>query len=163
MTYTIDLSPAEDSLTWQYEVRNDGTTRIAVLNGPERAAPDDDPPVWVVNAGDGTVEVSQRLHDLPDGLAYDEPLYAGGSILEPGESLTGSATVALPLALHHPHVRESDLDSYPGYALPERPQNVMFCLGILELAPDWDDSWWFAHDGMARDQHLLCTDTEPLP
>lgn len=162
VTYTIDITPESNSLTWDYEVRNDGATVLAVVNGPDPSAPDEEPPVWVVNAGGGTVEVSQRLHDQPEGLLLEEPIRAGASILRPGESLTGSATVPLALQLHHPHVRADDLESYPGYAVPDDPTDVVFCLGVLEIAPDRDEAWPFTHDGMARGQHLLCSEPHTL-
>lgn len=159
VTFTAELTATPESLTWEYSLRNDGTTAVAVFNGPDRAAPDDDPPVWVVNAGGGRVEVSQRLHDLPEGVLAAEPYYVGGSTLEPGESLTGRASVALPLRLHYPYASVAD----EGYAPPDDPKDVIFCLGVMERPAGAEPVEWFAHDAWATGmQHRVCSEPHPL-
>ena len=159
VTFVAELTVTDSALTWDYSLRNDGETAVAVFNGPDRAAPDDPPPVWVVNAGGGRVEVSQRLHDLPEGVLAEEPSYVGGTTLEPGESLTGRASTTLPLRLHHPWATVAD----EGYAPPEDPEDVIFCLGIMERPAGAEHVEWFAHDAWATGmQHRVCTDPFPL-
>lgn len=155
VTFTAELTATAESLTWEYDLRNDGTTAVAVFNGPDRAAPDDAPPVWVVNAGGGRVEVSQRLHDLPEGVLAAEPFYVGGTTLEPGESLTGQASTPLPLALSYPYAGAAD----DAYAPPDDPKDVIFCLGFMARPAGAEHVEWFAHDAWATGmQHRACTE-----
>lgn len=159
VTFTAHLTTTADSLTWEYALRNDGSTPVAVFNGPDRATPDDPAPVWVVNAGGGRVEVSQRLHDLPPGVAAAQPAEVGVSTLEPGESLEGSASVPLPLRLAYPYAAVAD----HRYALPDHPKEVTFCLGIMAQARGDEPFTWYPHGGAATSlQHRVCTEPAPL-
>ena len=159
VTFTAELTATAESLTWTYGLRNDGTTAVAVFNGPDRAAPDEAPPVWVVNAGERRVEVSQRLHDLPVGVLVAEPFYVGGTTLEPGESLTGEASTPLPLRLSYPYAGAAD-DSY---VPSDDPRDVVFCIGFMARPAGAEHVEWFAHDAWATGmQHLACTEPHDL-
>ena len=159
VTFSAQLTATDDSLTWEYSLRNDGDTAVAVFNGPDRGAPDEPAPVWVTSAGDGRVEVSQRLHDLPDGIMVEEPAYVGGTTLEPGEALVGRASTALPFQLDHPYAWAVD----ESYEPAEDPTDVIFCLGVMTRPAGAEPVEWFAHDAWATSmQHRVCTEPYPL-
>ena len=134
-TLTAEPTRTDTRITWTYTLRNDETEPIAVFNGAWGDDPPDSGPVtWVVahDGSDDTVEVAQRAFAPPPdvGLARDYMQY--GTVLAPGEQLTGVAMASLPLQVRHPYKSIFE----PPLELPEDPAEAVFCVGIARAADE---------------------------
>ena len=127
-TLSATLARTPEALTWTWTLRNDEPGEVAVFSGGPGEGPglSNAPEAFVVPRDDATVEVSQRLFEQPPNVGLARPYTQYGTLLPPGTTLSGTATVRLPLALSHPY------GSFfkPRLKLPEDPESVVFCLGV---------------------------------
>ncbi len=159
-----------DAVSIDYRLVNDGDLALLVANRLPRPAGAgvsyDDALAYVTGAGEGSVEISQRVFPTPDGDGERvQAPQIGATVLEPGSSLAVTLDVPLPLERNQPF--GDDLGAGP-ITLPDEVSDVSFCLGLLpralaDAAPDEDGVVLLAHtDASAAVQYLLCSEPTPL-
>jgi hypothetical protein len=116
--------------------------------------------------GDATVEVARRLFPVPDDLEGVQAYGVTASTLPAGATAEGREMVPLPLA-YTPAAPEGG-----GDPLPDRPAEVVFCVGIApaedfpaSTSPGVPEGYRFARHSAANvaRQTLLCSDPFDLP
>ena len=165
-TLKAAFTRTQTALTWTYTLRNDELEAIAVFSGSEESSVSAG--AWVVPRDDDTIEVSQRLFAQPANVGLARPHTQFGTILRPGASLSGSATVLLPLRVAHPYGFAFE----PPLQLPSDADGMVFCVGMArakDFPPAGDDAAPsdagtanYVHAGGSR-QHLACAPTQPAP
>jgi hypothetical protein len=124
--FTSEFARTSATLRWSYRLRNTSAAALLAFNGPNPDQPADGPAVWIVPGDDGTVQVAQRLLGPPPGVDVGRPVLVHGTVIPPGEEITGAAEVRLPLAVRHPYQGAFD----PAVRLPDDAGQVVFCLGV---------------------------------
>ncbi|GAA0796309.1 hypothetical protein [Spirilliplanes yamanashiensis] len=177
LTATLTRTPT--ALSWDYVLRNDEPTELAVFNGDPAddnpLAESPSPQAWVVPRDGTTVEVAQRLFAAPPTGGPHRSYLQYGTVLPPGATLSGRVTVPYPLTLTHPYGTAFD----PPLRLPDVRERVVFCIGVARPADvpaaarpsggPADPSavpgartQVYAH-GADVPQHLVCAPPERLP
>jgi hypothetical protein len=175
--FSSEFTRTQDGLRWSYRLRNREGAALIAFNGPDADYPDEGPAIWVTRRDDRTVEVAQRLLAPPEDAGPARPILVHGSIVPPGVEISGTAEVALPLAVRHPY-----RDAFePALRLPSDAEEVVFCLGVArerEFVPMPTDPAdrspaaepsapppgpRYAHlAGSLLRQHLFCAPPQPL-
>lgn len=133
--FTADVAVADDVVTVTWSLTNTGAVPLGVLDrvpsGSSGSAVDfDSGAAWVVADGDDRVQLGQQVLARPeaDGVARETTPVTGATLLEPGTTLEGTATVPRPFVGFHPYGEDP---SDPELVLPADPVDVRFCLGVL--------------------------------
>ena len=130
-TFSSEFTRTGSGLRWTYRLRANEPAALLAFNGPDADDPDADhpdadPAVWVTPRDDDTVEVAQRLLAPPDGVDVARPMMVHGTVIAPGQEITGTVEVPLPLAVRHPYQGAFD----PPLRLPDGAEEVVFCVGV---------------------------------
>ncbi|RYC07442.1 hypothetical protein [Nocardioides zhouii] len=171
--FDVEVNPGPDAISVSWSLTNTGAAPLLVVDRVPRASGASvayDPEVtYVVGADDGTVQVAQRLYDLPEGdrISYAQLPRAGATELAPGDSLERDLEVPLPLVRASPW---GDDIGFGSIELPDPVTSVQYCLGVVagDPEPAWgldrtDDGILLNHGGGAvAAQHVLCSDPIPL-
>ena len=157
---TLDarVTPAPTTLTWDYTLRNDETEPIAVFNGPLGDAAGAGPMAWITPRDDETAEVALRLLAPPEGVDLARDVEQSGTVLSPGQSLTGTVAAPIPLEVRHPYQSAFD----PPLELPDSVAKVVFCLGIARVADVGTTMPYHHNEGTVAHEHLICADPAPI-
>ena len=124
---------ADGSIRVQYQVENAGADPVVVTDGvpaqDTTKLPEVDPDAAYVRlrAG-GIVEVSRRTFTPAGQTERDGSALMLGTLLPPGQSLSGTVRLEPPVALYRPYAATSD-----DQVLPDGPLRVVFCLGVVDL------------------------------
>lgn len=167
LSFEASVDAGSGRLAISYRLHNGSGRTLLVLNRVpvrEEVSRDklqsDPGRVYVTNRGGGLVEVAKRAFKKPKGLNLNAPYVFDATVLAAGRALEERFEVPLPL---------EGRSVYPGAdgdlsELPDRPERVVFCLGI---APAGDrpigsngDVFHTGHDVLG--QRLLCSDEVPL-
>lgn len=165
-TFQATVSRQADGLRISYRLRNTGSVPLIVYNGvprtdsPEKITPAPEA-VYVTARTDGTVELAKRTFPVPEGVNPYARLLVGGTIVPPGDDLSETFTVPLPLIARRPY--QEAMSTPP--RLPDPVRRVVFCLGATRQdafptrwasgAPGAGDGPVFLHPSP---QHLFCSD-----
>lgn len=126
------LSRSERGLKVTYTLRNGSAQKIWVLDqliGSGGSALELKPSAVIVENGDGPGEVALVRGYVDPGHPVAVRYAPGGRGVAPGESVTGSAEVALPLRAWHPYGRPE--------ALRGEAQSVVLRLGVVGADVQW--------------------------
>lgn len=172
--FAAEVTPGAGSVAVSWSLTNTGGEPLLVVDRPPRASGAsvayDPRTAYVVGGDDGTVQVAQRLFDLPetDRMSWARLPRAGATELAPGATLDRELAVPVPLVRLSPW--GDDIGNGP-IELPDPVTGVQFCLGVL--AGDLQSSWGPGRDGdvvglshgseAVAAQHVLCSDLVPLP
>ncbi len=165
-TFQATVIRQADGLRISYRLRNTGSVPLIAYNGvPRTDAPEKITPapeaVYVTARADGTVELAKRTFPVPEGVNPYARLLVGGTAVAPGEELSETFTVPLPLIARRPY--QEAMSTPP--RLPDPVRRVVFCLGATRQdafpkrwasgAPGAGDGPVFLHPSP---QHLYCSD-----
>lgn len=170
--FTAEVTPGSDAIAVSWSLTNTGDRPLLVVDHLQRASGAsviyDPETAYVVGGTDDTVQVAQRLYDLPetDTMSYAQLPTAGATELAPGDTIERELSVPVPLVRASPW--GNDLGAGP-IALPDPIESVQFCLGVI--AGDPQPSWGAGRDGdvvvlehgseAVAAQHVLCSDLVP--
>lgn len=175
LTFVARSAHTEAAAEWTWSLRNDDDAPVLVFVGidPQQMSAADPAPVWVMRAKGSTVEVSQRLIAPPANVAFAAPYGVAAQVLAPGDVLEGTTRAQLPLTTSLPWPEDID----PSRAVPDSPSQVYLCLGVGTWdtfgalptvgdqgydTPDPDQPYAMHTEWYVAEQHLFCTDPEPL-
>ncbi|MEU4453971.1 hypothetical protein AB0F44_21745 [Nocardioides sp. NPDC023903] len=162
--FESEMAQAGGALEVSYRVINDADTDVYVVdsvptyaNGALQPASADT--VYVLGSGGSRAEVSKRVFALPDDKSFAQMPAVGWVKLAAGEEMKRDVCVPLPLEEYRPF----DDDSVP--ELPDPVEEVIFCVGVLDLRDLYPDGvpaevTGLAHsDSAAESQQILCSDS----
>lgn len=101
------LDPTSQGLSVTYEVRNDGTEPVLVARERGHSqdtssfGPDNAESVWVREDGD-VLRLSKELVPLPEGTMEESETTLPAELLQPGDTLEGTAFALLPVSVDFP-------------------------------------------------------------
>lgn len=173
-TFTATINREPDALRIEYRLRNSGPVPVVTYDRVPRtdsaskvdATAD---AVYVTVRADQTVEIAKRTFEIPKDANVYAPMLIGGTILRPGEEVTGRTRVPLPLTPRHPY---QSILRRP-VRIPAAVRTVLFCLGASRqdalpegfrsgVSPPSSDSGpgpLFTHPSS---QHLFCSEPYDL-
>ncbi|MFI5622280.1 hypothetical protein ACIA03_02340 [Nocardioides sp. NPDC051685] len=165
--FESEIATAGDALEISYRVVNDADTDVYVIDSVPTYAngalqPESADTVYVLGSGGSRAEVSKRVFALPDDKTFAQMPAVGWVELAAGEELKRDVRVPLPLEEYRPF----DDDSVPG--LPDPVEEVIFCVGVLDLRDLYPDGvpadvTGLAHsDSAAEAQQIFCSDPTSL-
>ncbi|MEU6133879.1 hypothetical protein [Nocardioides sp. NPDC047086] len=161
------IAAAGDGLEISYRVVNDADTDVYVVDSvPTYANGALQPPsadtVYVLGSGGSRAEASKRVFPLPDDKTFAQMPAVGWVRLAAGEEMERDVRVPLPLEEYRPF----DDDSVP--ELPDPVEEVIFCVGVLDLRDLYPEGvpaevTGLAHsDSAAESQQIFCSESEKL-
>lgn len=168
--FTASAEVVDDGVVVDYELVNGSTAKVYL---PNRVGRGDDYGrishdaafVYVTGAAHGGVELAKRVFATPDTdrKSWGQPPTVAVTGVAPGDRVSESFTVPLPLERHQPWGNDY---GYGEVSLPDRITRIRFCLGVLEapLPPaagiEKDDDGQVVRHGNASNtaQHLYCSD-----
>ncbi|HEX5512199.1 MAG TPA: hypothetical protein VFX41_10830, partial [Actinomycetales bacterium] len=135
------------SLNVDYRVRNSGGEPVIITDGvPARDTgllPEaDSRAAYVKVRAGGTVEVSRRTFAAPGGSERSGTALMLGTLLRPGQELSGAVRLERPVRLYRPYDGSGKPVGGSGSGatasateraeLPDSARSVVFCLGVVD-------------------------------
>lgn len=165
--FESEIARAGDSLEVSYRVINDAEADVYVIDSvPAYANGALQPPsaaaVYVVGSGGNRAEVSKRVFAVPKDRSFAQMPAVGWVKLVAGKEIERDVRIPLPLEENRPF----DDDSVP--KVPDPVEEVIFCLGVLDLSTLYPDGvpakvTGLAHsDSAAEAQQIFCSDPETV-
>lgn len=167
--FEVSVEPTASQVTVHYTLTNntDGPLRVtdkpAVSAGAGVRYRND--AAYATGDGEGGVMLSQALFGMPDvDVDFESIPRVGITDLAAGETLEADVVIPRPIDWNHPW---GDLGE-DSIELPDDPESVRFCLGVV--SPPFDESMLaeVEADGVttvihaSADQHLFCSDPAEL-
>ena len=165
--FESEIAQTGGALEVSYRVVNDADTDVYVVdsvptyaNGALQPASADT--VYVLGSGGSRAEVSKRVFSLPEDKSFAQMPAVGWVKLAAGEEMKRDVRVPLPLEEYRPF----DDDSVP--ELPDPVEEVIFCVGVLDLRDLYPkgvpaEVTGLAHsDSAAESQQVFCSEPEEL-
>ncbi|MEI7054823.1 hypothetical protein WBG06_03315 [Nocardioides sp. CCNWLW239] len=165
--FDSEITVAGDELEVSYRVVNDADADVYVIdsvptyaNGALQPASADT--VYVLGSGGSRAEVGKRVFALPEDKSFAQMPAVGWVKLAAGDEMKRDVRVPLPLEEYRPF----DDDSVP--ELPDPVEEVIFCVGVLDLRDLYPqgvpaDVTGLAHsDSAAEAQQIFCSDAALL-
>lgn len=167
--FEVSVEPTASQVAVRYTVTNKTDGPLRVIDKPAVAAGAGlryrSDAAYATGDGEGGVMLSQALFGIPDvDTDFDSIPRVGVTDLAAGETLEADVVVPRPIAWNHPwgHLGEDEIE------LPEDPEAVRFCLGVVSspfpesmLAETEEDGVTTVTHASA-DQHLFCSDPAEL-
>lgn len=165
--FESEVAQTGGALEVSYRVVNDADTDVYVVDSVPTYAngalqPESADTVYVLGSGGSRAEVSKRVFALPDDKDFAQMPAVGWVKLAAGEEMKRNVRVPLPLEEYRPF----DDDSVP--ELPDPVEEVVFCIGVLDLRDLYPegvpaDVTGLAHsDSAAESQQIFCSDPASL-
>ncbi|MFJ9393014.1 hypothetical protein ACIRON_29625 [Nocardioides sp. NPDC101246] len=165
--FESEITTVGDALEISYRVVNDADTDVYVIDSvPTYVNGEVQPPsadtVYALGSGGKRAELSKRVFALPDDKTFAQMPAVGWAELAAGEEMERDVRVPLPLEGYRPFAD----DSVP--ELPDSVEEVIFCIGILDLGELYPEGvptevTGLAHsDSAAESQQIFCSDAAEL-
>lgn len=165
--FESEIAQTGGALEVSYRVINDADTDVYVVDSVPTYAngalqPASAGTVYVLGSGGSRAEVSKRVFALPEDKSFAQMPAVGWVKLAAGEEMKRDVRVPLPLEEYRPF----DDDSVP--ELPDPVEEVIFCVGVLDLRDLYPkgvpaEVTGLAHsDSTAESQQIFCSDSEAV-
>lgn len=151
------VEPSTRGLAVHYTVRNTGDEPLLVARerghtqDSSAVGPRNDESVWV-RVEDGVLVLSKELMPLLDGHEEERETTLGADVLEPGESLDGTAFVLRPVEVTFPRAEDK------GDLVDPLPERWRLCLTVAPVDRRTD-----VIGRLDQGQELVCSEPAILP